>query len=55
MRFRLNTYATNKKGKIIKKREFESPMEARQSSEAQKAVYYEIIDLNDKRIIEIKV
>lgn len=57
MRFLLRTYEgkQSKKGKIVKKKEFESPLKARMSSLAQKAVYYEIVDLEDKRVIEVKI
>jgi hypothetical protein len=55
-RFQLNIYAKDKpKGKSIKKKMFDSPKEARLSKDAQKAVYYEIVDQHDKRIIEIKI
>lgn len=53
-RFLLRTYKSRKpKGKPQSKA-FPTPMAARQSKAAKEAVYYEIMDIIDKRIIEIK-
>ena len=55
-RFQLNIYAKRRpKGKAIKQKKFDSPKLARLSKIAQKAIYYEIVDRLDKRIIEIKI
>lgn len=55
-RFQLNIYAEKKpKGKAITQKKFDSPKLARLSKIAQKAVYYEIVDRLDKRVIEIKI
>ena len=55
-RFQLNVYAKRKpKGKAITLKNFDSPKLARLSAIAQKAVYYEIVDRLDKRVIEIKI
>lgn len=55
MRFQLRTYKKRKpKGKYISSRQYDRPMDARQSRAARDAVYYEIVDLTDRRIIEIK-
>ena len=54
-RFKLNVYEKQKpKGKATSGGRFDRPMEARQSQAAKDAVYYEIMDLVDSRIIEIK-
>ncbi len=56
MRFELRTYEKRKpKGKVIKTRQFHTPKAARNSQVAKEAVYYEIIEIADKRIIEVKV
>jgi len=56
MRFQLRTYKKRKpKGKTLKAKQFDTPMAARQSELAKDAVYYEIIELADKRIIEVKI
>ncbi len=55
-RFQLNIYAKRKpKGNIVTKKKLDSPKLARLSKAAQKAVYYEIVDRLDKRVIEIKI
>jgi len=55
MRFQLRTYKKRKpKGRVLKAKQFDTPMAARQSEPAKDAVYYEIVELADKRIIEIK-
>lgn len=55
-RFQLNIYAKRKpKGNIVTKKNFDSPKLARLSKVAQKAVYFEIVDRLDKRVIEIKI
>jgi hypothetical protein len=55
-RFQLNIYAKKKpKGKIIAKKGFDSPKAARLSKAAQKAIYFEIVDSRDNRIIEMKI
>lgn len=55
MRFQLRVYKKRKpKGKALLTRQYARPMDARQSQAAQEAVYYEIVDLTDKRIIEVK-
>jgi hypothetical protein len=54
-RFKLNIYEKRKpKGKISSGGKFDRPMAARQSQAAKDAAYYEIIDLTDGRIIEMK-
>ncbi len=56
MRFQLRTYKQRKpKGKTIKAKLFHTPKAARNSQVAKEAVYYEIIEIADKRIIEVKM
>ncbi len=56
MRFELRTYKRRKpKGKTIEAKQFHTPMAARQSQVAKDAVYYEIIEIADKRVIEVKI
>ncbi len=55
MRFQLRTYKQRKpKGKALKVKLFHTPKAARNSQVAKDAVYYEIIEIADKRIIEVK-
>jgi hypothetical protein len=54
-RFKLNIYEKRKpKGKVVSGGTYDRPMAARQSKAAKEAVYYEIMDIIDKRIIETK-
>ena len=54
MRFQLNVYEKRKpKGKAISKESYETPLAARIA--AREAKYFEIVDLTDKRIIEVKL
>ena len=54
-RFQLNIFKSRKpKGKATLVGKFDRPMDARQSRAAKDAVYYEIVDLTDGRIIEVK-
>ncbi len=56
MRFQLRTYGKRKpKGKALKAKQFNTPMAARNSQVAKEAVYYEIIEVADKRVIEVKM
>lgn len=55
MRFKLNVYDKRKpKGKATSGGNYDRPMAARQSKAATQAVYYEIVDLTDNRVIEVK-
>lgn len=54
-RFQLLIFKQKKpKGKPLTTERYDLPMAARQSQAAKDAVYYEIRDLTDGRIIEIK-